>query len=168
MSGGGGGIPAVSIMGWSGSGKTTFLTKLLPELKARGLRCAVVKHDGHEFEIDRPGKDSWRFAQAGAEVVAISSKSKAALMIYRETALSELLEGIRDVDLILIEGWKHTDLPRVEVRRAANGKPPVESSEKLLALVTDLEGETGCPVFSPEDSGAFADFLLACLADGRL
>jgi len=144
-------IPAVSIMGWSGSGKTTLIEKLIPLLRGRGLRIGVLKHDGHQFDMDREGKDTWRFGQAGAEVVAISSEAKAAVLEYRRLELDDMLARIHDVDLILVEGYKSSELPRIEVHRLANGKPLYEKPENLMALVTDAAIETTTPVFGLED-----------------
>jgi molybdopterin-guanine dinucleotide biosynthesis protein MobB len=162
-------IPCIAIMGWSGSGKTTFIEGLLPEMRARGIKTAVVKHDGHDFQLDREGKDTYRFAEAGAEIVAISSSSKAAVMYYRPTPIEELISGISGVDIILVEGWKNGPLPKVEVHRRANGKPRYLKSEELLALVTDEpEDGSSVPQFSLSDYAAFAEFLQSCLKNGKI
>lgn len=161
-------IPIVSFIGWSGSGKTTFIEGLIPELKSRGLRVAVVKHDAHKFDLDREGKDTWRFANAGAEAVAISSPEKAAVMYYRPVELDELLGHISGVDLIIVEGWKSSSLPKIEVHRLANEKPMYESPKNLLALVTDAHIQTDTPVFTLSDYTAMADFLVKCLSVGTI
>jgi len=155
-------IPTVVFSGFSGSGKTALIEKLVAELKAQGLRLAVVKHDGHEFEIDHEGKDSWRFAQAGADVTLVCSETKTALIEQRGRALQENLERIRDVDLILVEGYKYALLPRIGVYRKASGKGLPSPAEEYLAVVTDDEtllscGSTAC--FDLDDVGELAGFL---------
>ena len=94
-------IPIVSVAGWSGTGKTTYLEQLIPELKRRGLRIAALKHDAHGFELDREGKDSWRLSKAGADVTLLVSGQKAAILENRPVSLERLLEGVHDVDLIV-------------------------------------------------------------------
>ena len=153
-------IPAISIMGWSGSGKTTLIEKLIPILRARGLRVGVLKHDDHHFDMDREGKDTWRFGQAGAAVVAISSPDCAAVLEYRRLELTDMLNRIRDVDLILVEGYKASDLPRIEVHRKANDKPLYENPANLLALVTDAPIMTAAPVFGLEDTTGLAEMII--------
>jgi molybdopterin-guanine dinucleotide biosynthesis protein MobB len=153
-------IPAISIMGWSGSGKTTLIEKLIPILHDHGLRIGVLKHDGHHFDMDREGKDTWRFAQAGAEVVAISSPCQAAVLEYRRLELPEMLDRIRGVDLILVEGYKFSELLRIEVHRQANGKPLFEDPANLLALVTDAPIVTSTPVFGLEDTRSLAEMIV--------
>lgn len=111
-------LPVVTFTAYSDSGKTTCLEKLIPCLREAGLRVAVIKHDGHDFQADSEGKDSWRFARAGAEVVAVASKQKAAIFQYRPTPLDELLSQIRDVDVILTEGYKSGPHPKVAIFRA--------------------------------------------------
>ena len=155
-------IPTVVFSGFSGSGKTTLIEKLVVELKAQGLRLAVVKHDGHEFEIDHEGKDSWRFAQAGADVTLVCSETKTALIERRGRSLRENLERIRDVDLILVEGYKYALLPRIGVCRKASGQGLPSPAEEYLAVVTDDEtllsgGSAGC--FGLDDVRELAGFL---------
>ena len=97
--------PIVSVVGKSGAGKTTYLEKLIPELKARGYRVGVIKHDVHDFDIDRPGKDSWRLAQAGSDCVVISGPRKLALISQRdeEATLQELAGLLKSVDIIITD-----------------------------------------------------------------
>jgi molybdopterin-guanine dinucleotide biosynthesis protein B len=115
-------VPIVSMVGKSNSGKTTFLEKLLPELARRGYRVGVVKHDVHGFEIDQPGKDTWRLRQVGAGRVVISSPQRFALIgqVEQELTLDELTgRYLGDVDLVISEGYKRGDKPKIEVCRAA-------------------------------------------------
>jgi molybdopterin-guanine dinucleotide biosynthesis protein B len=154
-------VPIYSIVGFSGSGKTTFLEKLIAELKRRNLRLGVVKHDAHRFEIDREGKDTWRFSHAGADVVAITSSEKAALIEQRELSLSDMVERIRDVDLILTEGYKLGDQPKIAIYRTASGKPLPGPDNSFFAIVTDANLDTQVPCFGLDDSAGVADLILA-------
>jgi len=158
-------IPAISIMGWSGSGKTTLIEKLIPILRARGLSVGVLKHDGHHFDMDREGKDTWRFGQAGAEVVAIASPDCAAVLEYRHLELTDMLDRMLDVDLILVEGYKSSALPRIGVHRQASGKPLFENPANLLALVTDAPIKTETPVFGLDDVEELAETILKVIGE---
>ena len=158
-------IPYYSFIAWSGTGKTTYLERLVGELKVRGVRVGVVKHDAHRVEIDREGKDSWRFARAGADVVAVADGEKCAVMEYRPVTLERLLSGIRDVDLILVEGW-HTEAENaIVLHRTASGKPLKLRPDRCAAVVSDAPLETGAtPLFPLDDPAPMADFLLAACA----
>ena len=158
-------IPVYSFVAWSGTGKTTYLTALIGVLAARGIRTALVKHDAHRFEIDREGKDTRRFADAGAQVVAIADGEKWALMEYRPVTLETILSKITDVDLVLVEGW-HTDARNpIVVHRAATGQPPKLNPADCVAAVSDVPLETGGkPLFPLDDPTPMADFLIAALA----
>jgi molybdopterin-guanine dinucleotide biosynthesis protein MobB len=153
-------IPVYSFVAFSNTGKTTLLEKLVPELKRRGLRVAVVKHDAHEFEIDREGKDSWRMTRAGAAVTAVASATKAVLMENRFIPIEELIDRIRDVDIILTEGWKHGPWPKIALQRGETGKPLPLPPEDCLAIVTDVPQETKTPCLGFDDIGPLADILL--------
>lgn len=152
-------IPVISIVGYSGSGKTTLIEKLLPALSARGLRVAVIKHDAHEFEIDKPGKDSWRFSAAGAAVSVIASATHCAVMENRPLQLHELIGRVRAVDLILTEGFKTGNFPKIAVYRAASGKPLPETDGSYIAVAADSPVKTSLPLFSLVDISALADFI---------
>lgn len=157
-------IPLVTIIGRSGSGKTTLLEKLIAELTRRGYRLAVVKHHSHPgFEIDTPGKDSWRFAQAGAQQVAIAAPDKFAAYrrLDRELTLDEIAGSIHGVDLILAEGYKRAGKPSIEVLRAAAGSELIGSPEQRIALASDVEMECAAPRFALEDIQGLADFIEA-------
>ena len=157
-------IPIYSIVAYSGTGKTTLLEKLVKELKQRGLRIAAIKHDAHEFEIDHEGKDSWRLTQAGADITAIISESKAALMENRHIEFETLLEKITEVDIILTEGYKHGKWPKIAVQRNATGKPIPIPIEDCIAIVTDTPKEKNTtdekPRFGLEDINALADLII--------
>ena len=155
-----GGIPVYSFVAFSGTGKTTLLEKLVAELKSRGLRVAVIKHDAHEFDIDHEGKDSWRFTRAGADVTLLVSGSKAAIMENRPVPLESLIGRIIDVDIILTEGYKNGSWPRVAIQRCATGKPLPVPAEDCFAIVTDVPGVTGRPCFGLDDISGLADLLI--------
>ncbi len=132
-------IPVIGFSAFSGTGKTTLVEKLVRYLKAQGLRIAVIKHDAHDFEIDKEGKDSWRFSQAGADVTLISSSTKTAIIEHRPCTFLQNLEKIRDVDLILVEGYKQEEFPRIGICRKATGKGLPGAAQDYVALVTDEE-----------------------------
>ena len=156
------------IAGWSGSGKTTLLEKLIPALTARGLKIAVIKHAHHGFDIDKPGKDSFRHREAGAVEVLLSCKERWALMHERrdeaEPTLAELLGHLSPCDLVLIEGFKQEAVAKLEVYRPAHGKPPLFAERSdIVAVATDGEIVTGLPVLPLNDITAIADFVMNTL-----
>ena len=153
-------IPVIAFAAWSGTGKTTLIEKLIRELKSRSLRLAVIKHDGHKFEIDHEGKDSWRFTQAGADITMISSAEKTAYIEQGNLSLEQLLGMVHNVDLILVEGYKNKDLPQIGIARAETGKGFTAEPEHFIALVSDMELETDIPCFGLNDINAIADFIL--------
>ena len=152
----------ISIVGKSDSGKTTLLEGLIAELKRRGHRVAVIKHSGEDFEFDKTGKDSWRFARAGSEVAAISSPHKLAVIKQVEHDLSpqELSHFIAwDCDIVLTEGFKHSNYPKIEVHRKEQGKDLVSTPQQLLAVVTDEPLEVDVPQFSRNEVEKIADLI---------
>lgn len=156
-------IPLITIIGKSGSGKTTLLEKLITELKTRGYKLATVKHHSHRgFDVDKPGKDSWRFAQAGSDHVVIASPDKIASyrQIDRERSLDEIAATIDEVDLILVEGYKQAEKPAIEIIRAANSEEILGSKEQRIGLVTDLPLDLGVPTFGLEDVSAISDLIV--------
>ncbi|MCK8816085.1 molybdopterin-guanine dinucleotide biosynthesis protein B [Natroniella sulfidigena] len=132
-------IPVVSIIGWSNSGKTTFVTYLIPELKKRGYKIATIKHDAHKFEIDKPGKDSWRHRKAGAEQVVLTSHEKLALIkeVTEQVELDYIMEHYIDeeFDLVITEGYKTGDKPKIEIFRPAVHDQPALPEDKLLTRI---------------------------------
>ena len=156
-------IPIVSfVSACSGAGKTTLLEKVVVILKQRGLRLAVIKHDAHRFEMDHPGKDTWRLAQAGADIVAISSPEKVALLekVTGEKSLDEVAAMISGVDLILTEGFKQGGKPKIEVYRAELQKPLASLAEELLAIAGDASPLPGVPCYTLDDAAGVAGELL--------
>jgi molybdopterin-guanine dinucleotide biosynthesis protein B len=135
---------------------------LIRELGARGYRLATVKHHSHAgFEIDKPGKDTWRFAQAGSHQVVIASPDKFATYrkLERELSLDEIALEIREADLILVEGYKRANKPSIEVVRAGNGSDLIGSPGQHVALATDLPLEIGVPRFHLDDAAGLAAFI---------
>jgi molybdopterin-guanine dinucleotide biosynthesis protein MobB len=154
-------IPVVCIVGTSGTGKTTVLEKLIAELKGRGYRVGTIKHNVHGFEVDTPGKDSWRHAQAGSDVVVIASPGKLAVIerLERELTLDEVTARITNVDLILVEGYKYSKKPKVEVFRRDIGHELLFPTDELVALVTDQPFDLDVPQFDPNDAAGLASLL---------
>jgi len=154
--------PLVCIVGKSGSGKTTLIEKLVPELTKLGLTVGTIKHDVHGFEMDRPGKDSWRHKQAGAKMTLISSPAKLALVkdTDHDHSLDELAGWFQGLDLILTEGYKREAKPKVEVfRPEAHHEPLCREDKNLIALVSDIPLDMGAPRFGLEDPAGVAAFL---------
>ena len=152
-------IPILGVAGWSGSGKTTLIEALLPELRRRGLRTAVIKHDGHDFAVDQWGKDSWRFTQAGADVTAVFSDTHAVILENRPLRPAEAAGRMTDVDLILVEGCKDEDWPKLLVCREESHEPPAVPLSDCAAVVTDGIQLCGVPCFLPGDIAELADFI---------
>jgi len=156
-------IPIISIVGKSDSGKTTLIEKLVPELTRRGYRVATVKHDMHGFEVDHEGKDSWRHKQAGAHTVVISSPQKVALIrdVEKDLTLDEIrARWIRDVDLILSEGYKRDVQPKIEVfRKEKHKKLLCAKKDNLIAVVSNQKFRVGVPCFGLEDMRELSNFI---------
>jgi molybdopterin-guanine dinucleotide biosynthesis protein B len=154
-------IPIISIVGKSGAGKTTLLEKLIRELKRRGYRVATVKHDVHSFEIDHPGKDTWRHAQAGSDHVVIASPARIAHIqrVERELTLPEIAATINDVDIVLTEGYKRGPAPKIEVSRAEKGNELLCTREELVAIATDQHFDMDVPQFELDDAAGLVDLI---------
>jgi molybdopterin-guanine dinucleotide biosynthesis protein len=160
-------LPVVSFVGKKKSGKTTVVSGVLQELKRRGYRVAVIKHDAHEFEVDVPGTDSFRFREVGADVVGISSPEKYVWIAGTdgERALGDLVGQIREpVDLVITEGFKKQDAPKIEVSRRARSKTLACSSDELLAIAADQAfADYPVPQFALDDFAALADLIERCI-----
>lgn len=153
------------IAGWSGSGKTTLLEKLIPALIARGLKVSVIKHAHHGFDIDKPGKDSWRHREAGAAEVMLACGTRWALMhecrAEPEPQLADLLARLAPCDLVLVEGFKQEPVPKLEVHRPAHGKPPLFAErDDIVAVASDEAIAATIPVLPLNDIAALADFII--------
>jgi len=156
--------PIVLFVGYSGSGKTTLLEKLIPELTRRGLRVGTIKHDVHGFEMDQPGKDSWRHKHAGAAASIISSPYQIGevMDVDHDHSLDELAPLLSHVDIILTEGYKREHKPKIEVFRPEVRDDPLCKGDKdLLALVSDSPVDLGVPRYLTDDVEGVADFLIA-------
>jgi molybdopterin-guanine dinucleotide biosynthesis protein B len=159
-------MKVIGIAGWSGAGKTTLLTRVIPRLTTRGLRVSTLKHAHHAFDIDQPGKDSHTHRVAGATEVLISSANRFALMHELrgepEWTLPALLAKLSPVDLVLVEGFKRETHPKLEVFRAAVGKPMLHPDDQnIVAVASDGEIAARVPVISLDDIEAVADILVA-------
>jgi molybdopterin-guanine dinucleotide biosynthesis protein B len=157
----------IGLAGWSGSGKTTLLTKLIPRFTGRGTRVSTLKHAHHNFDVDRPGKDSFEHRSAGATEVLVVSGNRWALMHELrgapEPALPELLTKLSKVDLVLIEGFKRENFPKLEIHRAVNEKPLLHPHDPwIVAVAADTPlPQAKVPVVDLNDVEAIADLLLA-------
>lgn len=155
--------------GYSGSGKTTLIEQLIPDFIARGLRVSLVKHAHHRFDVDQPGKDSWRHRQAGATEVMLSSSQRWALMHELrgapEPTLAEQLGRLSPCDLVLVEGFKHAPIPKLEIFRPSLGHPPLHSRDRsVVAVAADEALSIDLPVLDLNHPAAIADFILEYLA----
>jgi molybdopterin-guanine dinucleotide biosynthesis protein B len=157
-------IPIVCVVGRSKTGKTTLLEKLIPELKSRGYRVGTIKRHSHPgLDFDVPGKDSWRHAQAGSEHVVVAGPDKIASVrvLERELTLDEAAATISGVDIILAEGYKRSDKPKIEVVRAERSVEPLCTADELLAVVTDVELTLATPRFGLDGVTGLADLIEA-------
>jgi len=158
---------AIGFAGFSGAGKTTLIVRLIQELNRRGLSVSTIKHAHHGFDLDQPGKDSYVHRAAGAHEVLVASANRLALMRELrgapEPSLADLLRLLAPVDLVLVEGFKRDSLPKIEVHRAANGKPPIHPEDRnIVALISDVaDPPPHLPHASIDDIAAAADLVLA-------
>ncbi len=154
-------IPVISVVGKSGVGKTTALVRIIRELKRRGYRVGTVKHDTHGFEIDKPGKDSWRHAEAGSDAVVVSGPRKMALIRKTdgEMELDDIVELMGNVDLVITEGYKRGDKPKIEVSRRERGTELLCRPEELICIMADYSVDMPVPRFDLEDAAGVVDLL---------
>ena len=161
------GMRIIGLAGWSGSGKTTLITKVIPVLVKRGLKVATVKHAHHEFDLDRPGKDSWLHREAGASEVAVASSRRWAIIHELrgepEPPLTEILAKLSPADLVIVEGFKRHSHPKLEVYRATVGKPLIYPEDDcVVAIATDAPlRQAPLPVLMLDDVEGIADVLQA-------
>jgi molybdopterin-guanine dinucleotide biosynthesis adapter protein len=153
--------PIVSIVGTSNVGKTTLVVKLIAELKRRGYRVATLKHDAHGFELDQPGKDSWRHAEAGSDIVFLASPQKLAMIrtLDRELSIDEIAQFAQGVDILLTEGYKRGNKPKIEVSRQERGVTLVSDPKDLVAIATDHPIALDVPQFGLEDIREITDLI---------
>jgi molybdopterin-guanine dinucleotide biosynthesis protein B len=161
-------IPRMKIFGfagWSGSGKTTLIEKLIPLFVARGLTVSLVKHAHHSFDVDQPGKDSWRHRHAGCTEVLVSSSRRWALVHELrgapEPGFEELVRNIAPCDLLLVEGFKREQLPKLEVYRAATGEALLHPQDAdIVGIASDRKIATALPWMHLDDAPSIASFIL--------
>jgi len=151
--------------GWSGSGKTTLIEQLIPRFVKRGLRVSMIKHAHHSFDVDQPGKDSYRHRQAGcSEVMVVSDRRWVIMHELRgepEPSLEEQIKRVSPCDLLLVEGHKHHPLPKLEVWRKDNGKSLLHPKDAhIVAIAADAPLETKLPRFDLNDYKGIEDFIL--------
>lgn len=157
----------IGLAGWSGAGKTTVVTRLIPELGRRGVSVSTLKHAHHAFDLDTPGKDSHAHREAGAREVLISSERRWALMRELrdepEAELPDLLTRLSPVDLVIVEGFKRQAHAKLEIHRAANGKPPLHPGDPtIVAVASDTAfPDAGRPVIDIDDIEGIAALMLA-------
>jgi molybdopterin-guanine dinucleotide biosynthesis protein B len=151
--------------GWSGSGKTTLIEKLLPLFRERGLRVSLIKHAHHTFDVDHPGKDSYRHRQAGATEVLVTSSRRWVLMHElrgaHEPSFEEQVRHLSPCDLLIVEGFKHAPIPKLEVWRAVTGEAMLHPNDPhIVAVASDAKVETRLPLLDLNDPPAIADFIV--------
>jgi molybdopterin-guanine dinucleotide biosynthesis protein B len=154
-------VPVISVVGKSGVGKTTALERVIGELKRRGYKVGTVKHDTHGFDLDKPGKDSWRHAQAGSDAVVIAGPHKMALIrqLEAEMPLDEIVGLMGDVDLVITEGYKRGDKPKIEVTRRERGTELLCQPEELIGIMADYQVDMPVPQFALDDAAGLVDLL---------
>ncbi len=153
------------VTGWKNAGKTGLMERLVTEITARGFSVSTVKHAHHSFDVDHPGRDSYRHREAGAREVLLSSRNRVALMQelrdQDEPSLDDLLKRLSPVDLVLIEGYKRDRHPKVEAHRQEPGNPLIAPDDPTIrAVASDTPLELDRPVFDMNDTKAIADFIL--------
>lgn len=164
----------IGLAGWSGAGKTTLIVRLVPELVRRGFRVSTMKHAHHGFDVDQPGKDSYRHREAGATEVLVASERRWALMHENrddpEPSAAQLMRRMTPVDLLIVEGFKREGQDKLEIHRRETGKPLLYPGDPKIVAVLSDEPLPGCPlpVIDIDDIAAVADFVVAhCGLDGR-
>lgn len=160
-------VPIITFAAWSGTGKTTYLEKLLPRLKAYGLRVGVLKHDAHGFDMDTPGTDTDRLTRSGADAVAIASPGGFAYLEWRPMELEEIARYFHGMDLVLTEGYKSGPFPKIALYRRSSGQPLAVPADTCLAIVSDAPLEAPCPVFPLDDPAPMAAFLVDWLMEKK-
>lgn len=156
-------MPALfTFAAYSGTGKTTYIEKLIAELTFRGVRVGAIKNDGHDvFEMDKPGKDSFRFHEAGAQVVALRSPTRAMIMSYAPLDAEEIMRNMQNVDIVISEGYMAGSENNICIYRAGSGNGLKLPPEECVAIVTDTPLETGATAQFPLDEpAALAEFLI--------
>ncbi len=164
-------IPVIGFIGWSGSGKTTLLVKLLTHFKQQGLNVGMIKHAHHDVEFDKPHKDSYKLRKAGASQMLLATAKRWALMVdlseqQNEPNLQQMVNQLdqNHLDFILVEGFKHTDYPKIEVYNSTLNKPIIHPDmDDIFAVITDhiQSIQTSLPAFNRDDISQIADFIIS-------
>ncbi len=154
--------------GWSGSGKTTLIEKLIPRFASRGLKVSLIKHAHHSFDVDHPGKDSYRHRHAGAAEILVTSSRRWVLMHElrgaQEPSFEEQVKRLSPCDLLLVEGFKFAPIPKLEVWRAETGEALLHPNDPhIIAVASDSKVETGLPLLDLNDDAGIAKFILGHL-----
>ena len=154
--------------GWSGSGKTTLIEQLIPRFVSRGLRVSLIKHAHHSFDVDQPGKDSYRHRHAGAAEILVTSSRRWVLMHElrgaAEPSFEEQVRRISPCDLLLVEGFKFAPIPKLEVWRAETGEPLLHPNDShIVAIASDAKIDTKLPLLDLNDDAAIATFITSHL-----
>jgi molybdopterin-guanine dinucleotide biosynthesis protein B len=156
-------VPIICVVGRSGVGRTTLLERLIVELRRRGYRVATVKHHAHPgFEVDKPGKDTWRHAQAGSEQVVLAAPDRVAAIRYADgpMTLDQIAATlIHDVDIILTDGFSRSDKPKIEVVRTERHPEPMCDPTELLAIASDVDLALDIPLFQLDDAKGLVDLI---------
>lgn len=165
-------MKVIGIAGYSGSGKTTLIERVVPVLVREGLRVSLIKHAHHEFDVDQPGKDSWRHRHAGCTEVLLSSSVRWALMHElrgaTEPKLQDQLKHLSPCDLVIVEGYKHEPIPKIEVRLKGTHMPALYPDDpNVIALATDDVLDTQLPQLDANDAEAVARFIIQHLGLNR-
>ena len=158
-------MKTIGIAGYSGSGKTTLIEKVIPRLVMEGFRVSLIKHAHHEFDLDQPGKDSHRHRMAGATEVLVTSSQRWAMMHElrgaAEPTLEEQLKHLSPCDVVIVEGWKHHAMPKIEVHRKLSDKPLLfPDDDSVIAVASDESLATKLPQFDLDDAEAVAKFII--------
>ena len=161
-------MKTIGFIGYSNSGKTTLIEKLIPIFRSQGLSVSAVKNAHHGFDVDRPGKDSFRYREAGAQQVLIATTSRWALLSetpQSPATLDELLSNLAACDLVIVEGFKSEgNIPRIEVRRTTTAEAPIFAHDpNVVALASDHAVDTALPVFDLNDADKIAEFIAQTL-----
>ena len=159
-------IPVISIVAAkSNTGKTTVLCDIISLLKEKGYKVATIKHDVHGFDIDHPGKDTWKHRQAGSDIVMISSQKQFAYIetVEKEYTLDDILKKVTGVDIVFTEGYKKMDKPKIEILRKGSSETLISKEEELLAIVSDIQVSTSTDI--PQFCFAEIDKLVVFIED---
>ena len=153
------------VAGWSGSGKTTLIEKLIPRFVKRGLRVSLIKHAHHTFDVDQPGKDSYRHRHAGASEVLVTSSRRWVLMHElrgaHEPSFEDQVKHLAPCDLVIVEGFKHAPIPKLEVWREATEEGLLHPEDAhIVAVASDVKVETRLPLLDLDDDAGIAEFIL--------